>query len=85
MCDLNSIRTVVLARRNELGLRQSDLADRARVSLPTIQKLEQGRLGELGFSKLSRILAVLGLEMEIRPARAARPMLDELRAEDTDD
>ena len=85
MLDLNSIRTIVLARRNELGFRQSDLAHRARVSLPTIQKLEQGRLGELGFSKLSRILAVLGMEMEVRPARAVRPTLDELRAEDTDD
>ena len=85
MLDLNSIRTLVLTRRSELGIRQSDLAQRARVSLPTIQKLEQGRLGELGFSKLSRILTVLGLELDVRPARAARPTLDELRAEDTDD
>jgi predicted transcriptional regulator len=85
MLDLNSIRTLVLARRSELGLRQSDLAQLARVSLPTIQKLEQGRLGELGFSKLSRILGVLGLEVEVRPARGARPTLDELRAEDIDD
>jgi hypothetical protein len=27
----------------------------------------------------------LGLEVEVRPARGARPTLDELRAEDIDD
>jgi hypothetical protein len=47
--------------------------------------LEQGRAGEIGFSKLSRILAVLGLELRLAPAASVRPTLDDLRSEDRDD
>ena len=68
-----------------MHLRQADLAERARVSLTMVQMLEQGRAGEIGFSKLSRILAVLGLELRLAPAASARPTLDDLRNEDPDD
>jgi hypothetical protein len=38
------------------------LAKRARVGLSTLDALENGRLGELGYSKITNILTALGLE-----------------------
>jgi transcriptional regulator with XRE-family HTH domain len=85
MADLADIRAAITQARKRMRLRQADLAERARVSLTTVQMLEQGRAGEIGFSKLSRILAVLGLELRLAPAASVRPTLDDLRSEDRDD
>ena len=71
--------------RKEQGLRQVDLATRAGLSRATIDALENGRAGDIGVSKLSRVLAALGLELAIRPITNERPTLDELMKEDADD
>jgi transcriptional regulator with XRE-family HTH domain len=71
--------------RKEQGLRQIDLATRAGLSRATIDALENGRAADIGVSRLSRILGVLGLELSIRPATNKRPTLDEMMKEDTDD
>jgi len=71
--------------RREQGLRQMDLAQRAGLSRATIDALENGRAADLGVSKLSRVLAALGLELTIRPVTNQRPTLDELTEEDGDD
>lgn len=47
--------------------------------------LENGRSGELGFSKVANILSALGLELRIHEANLQRPTLDELIEEDRDD
>ena len=82
---INTIRTAVRARRKALGLRQADLARIAQVSLPTLKMLEQGHARELGFQKISRILAALGLELRLQQGNLGRPTLDELRSETADD
>lgn len=46
----------VHARRQELGLRQRDLADLAEVAFSTVQGIESGR----ATVRLDRVLAVLG-------------------------
>ena len=71
--------------RREQGLRQIDLAKRAGLSRATIDALENGRAADIGVSKLSRILGILGLELSIRPASNERPTLDELMEENSDD
>jgi hypothetical protein len=43
-----------------------------------------GRLGELGFSKISNILAALGLELKLQAASTRRPTLEELLNEKSD-
>jgi transcriptional regulator with XRE-family HTH domain len=58
---------------------------KAGLSRATIDALENGRASDIGVSKLSRILAVLGLELSIRPATNERPTLDELMKDETDD
>jgi transcriptional regulator with XRE-family HTH domain len=81
MLDLPTIGGEVAKRRKALGLRQSDVATRARVSRATLDALENGRLGELGFSKVARILAVVGLDLRLGEAVRRRPTLEELMEE----
>lgn len=85
MGDLISIGKEIAERRKELKLIQSVLARRAGISRATLDALENGRAAELGFSKITRLLAALGLELTLHMARSERPTLDELIKEDHDD
>ena len=82
MLDLISVGQNVAEQRKKLKLSQSALARKAGVSRNTLDALENGRASELGFSKLSRLLAALGLELKLQQAGSQRPTLDELLAED---
>jgi transcriptional regulator with XRE-family HTH domain len=83
--DLISIGSQIAERRKTLKLSQTELARKAAISRATLDALENGRAGELGFSKLSKLLAALGLELKLQAASSERPTLDELMAEDRDD
>lgn len=85
MSSLSSIAEQVAKKRKELGLTQLTLAKKARVGLSTLDALENGRLGELGYSKITNILAALGLELKLQEARARRPTFDDLMNEGSDD
>ncbi len=85
MIDLREIGRSVAAARRERHLKQLELAQRAGVSRPTIDMLENGRAAELGYSKLIRILAVLGLELRLQTIAPERPTLDDLLKESVDD
>lgn len=82
---LSSIAEQIAEKRRKMGLSQATLAKRARVSRATLDALENGRLGELGYSKISNILAVLGLELKLQEASARRPTLEDLMNERSDD
>src|SRR6266851_1961231 len=75
----------IATKRRAQGLTQSALARKARVGLSTLEALENGRLGELGYSKITNILSALGLELKLHEASARRPTLDELMEEERDD
>jgi transcriptional regulator with XRE-family HTH domain len=75
----------IATKRKALGLSQATLAKMAAVGHSTLDALENGRLGELGYSKVSKILSVLGMELKLQKARSPRPTLDELLEEDGDD
>ena len=64
---------------------QAMLAKKARVGLSTLDALENGRLGELGYSKITNILTALGLELKLQEASTRRPTLDQLMEEGRDD
>ena len=85
MLDLISIGNQIAARRKMLKFTQATLSGKAGVSRATIDALENGRAGELGFSKLTKLLTALGLELELKAAGSHRPTLDELMQEDRDD
>jgi transcriptional regulator with XRE-family HTH domain len=85
MLDLISIGGQIAERRKTLKLSQAALSKKARVSRATLDALENARTGELGFSKLTKLLAALGLELRLQEASSQRPTLDELMQEDRDD
>jgi transcriptional regulator with XRE-family HTH domain len=84
MLMLSSIGEQIAARRRTLGLSQAALAKQAKVGHSTLDALENGRIGELGLSKIIRLLSVLGLELKIQEAAGRRPTLDDLMEEDRD-
>ncbi len=59
---------MVKERRSVLGISQIDLAEMAGISLATIKDIERG-VGNPSMKTLTRILEVLGLEMEFRIRR----------------
>jgi transcriptional regulator with XRE-family HTH domain len=85
MSNLPSIGSQIAFRRKTLGLSQSALAQKAGVSRATLEALENGRCGELGFSKVSNILSALGLALKLQEANLQRPTLDELLEENRND
>jgi len=85
MLDLISIGAQIAERRKKLKLTQAELARKASISRATLDALENGRAGELGFAKLTKLLAALGLELKLQAARSHRPTLDELLQENCDD
>ena len=72
-------------KRKALGLTQPMLAQKSRVGLSTLDALENGRLGELGYSKITNILTALGMELKLQEISAERPTLEELIEEGRDD
>ncbi len=85
MVALRSLGTQIALHRRALKLSQAALARKAGVSRATLDALENGRAGDLGFSKLTKLLGALGLELKLQPAGSLRPTLDELLQEDRDD
>src|SRR6185295_15497660 len=85
MLDLISIGKEISERRKMLKLSQAELSREAGLSRATLDALENGRAGGLGFSKVTKLLAALGLELTLQTARSQRPTLDELMQEDRDD
>jgi len=85
MLDLILIGDRIAERRKTLKLSQATLARKAGVSRATLDALENGRAGELGFSKVTKLLAALGLELTLHAASSQRPTLDELMQENRDD
>jgi transcriptional regulator with XRE-family HTH domain len=85
MLTLTSIGAQVATKRKALGLTQAMLARQAKVGHSTLDALENGRLGELGLSKIVKLLSALGLELWIQEAAGRRPTLEEMMEEDRND
>ena len=85
MLTLSSIGKQIAVRRKDLGFTQAALAKQAKVGLSTLDALENGRIGELGLSRIARILSALGLELKIQEVTRQRPTLEKLMEEARDD
>lgn len=75
----------IASRRKSLGLSQAALAKQTGVGHSTLDALENGRIGELGFSKITRILSSLGMELKLQKTISHRPTLDDLLEEERHD
>jgi len=82
---LASIGTETAARRKKLGLSQTELARKASISRATLDALENGRIRELGFSKITKLLSVLGMELNLQERGSGRPTLEDLIQEELGD
>lgn len=82
MLTLASLGNEIAAKRKQAALSQAELAKRASISRATLDALENGRSGELGFSKVTRILSALGMGLKLQEEMTRRPTLDELREQD---
>jgi transcriptional regulator with XRE-family HTH domain len=58
----------VRAVRQQLGLRQRDVAARARVSASGISRVERGRLREVSWSVVEDVCASLEVSLDLRPS-----------------
>ena len=85
MLALTSIGEQIAAHRKRLKLSQAELSRKAAISRATLDALENGRAGEMGFSKVAKLLAALDLELTLETASSHRPTLDELLEEERDD
>src|ERR1700721_978507 len=85
MLTLPSLGEQIATKRKTLRLTQPALAKKARVGLSTLEALENGRLGELGYSKITNILTALGLELKLQEASERRPTLEHLMEEARDE
>jgi transcriptional regulator with XRE-family HTH domain len=85
MITLASIGEQIAVKRKAFGLSQVALANQSRIGRSTLDALENGRLGELGLSKIVRVLSVLGLELRIQESAPHRPTFEELLEEDRND
>lgn len=85
MLDLHSLGVKIAARRKKLRLSQAELARKASIGRSTLDALENGRMGELGFSKITRILSALDMELKLQETASPRPTLDQLMQRDRND
>lgn len=85
MLSLFAIGEEIGRKRKALGWSQTVLAKKARVGRSTLDALENARLGELGYTKITNILTALGLELKLQEATTRRPTLDDLMNEEQDD
>ena len=85
MVTLDEIGKRIAEIRKERGLRQIDVAKEAGLSRATLEALENGRATDIRWSKLTRILRSIELEIVVHPVERGRLVLDRLLAEAEDD
>lgn len=79
---LEEIGQKVRQARQAARLSQPELATLADVSRALVAKLETGRLGEMGFTKLLRVLNAVNLDLRLSDLNVRRPTLEDLVYED---
>ncbi len=70
MSDLIWIGATVAQRRAQLGLTQAALARLAGLSRATVNALERGTVADLSMGRLSRLLQVVGAQLQLAPHAA---------------
>ena len=75
LMELASVGVLVAARRRAQGLTLAELAARAGVGRSTLAALESGKLPELGFQRVARICAAVGLVVDVRPPLLDQPII----------
>ena len=72
--NLYGVGVLVAQRRRAQGVTLQALATEAHVGRSTLAAFEAGKLRELGYGKVARICAAVGLVLEARPLALERPL-----------
>ena len=72
--NLHGVGVLVAERRRARGLTLYALAREAQVGRSTLAAFEAGKLDELGYGKVARICAAVGLVLEARPLALEKPL-----------
>ena len=75
MYSLTQIGQVLEDARRQAGLTQAEMAEHAGLSRRLVSDVENGRGGDVGFLKISRLFQVAGLEFRLQP-QGVMPQLD---------
>jgi len=73
--NLNSVGHLIAERRRSRGFTLPQLAAAAAIGRSTLAALERGKLQELGFTKVARICAAVGLVLEVREPELTAPLM----------
>jgi transcriptional regulator with XRE-family HTH domain len=80
--DLLDLGELIKKTRRVQKLTQGELVIRAGLSRARLDALENGRISDIGFKKLMRVLNTLGLDLRSTQLNDSRPTLEDLIAED---
>jgi transcriptional regulator with XRE-family HTH domain len=81
MMDLIDLGELIKKTRRTQKLSQGELVLRSKVSRARLDALENGRISDIGFKNLMRIMNALGLDFRITELNDSRPTMDDLVAE----
>jgi transcriptional regulator with XRE-family HTH domain len=82
MKKLIEVGKLVREARHAQNLSQGELVERSSVSRARIDALENGRISEIGFKNLLRVMNTLGLDLRVTQLNNDRPTLEDLTEED---
>lgn len=74
--NMRSIGLLIGEHRRSQKRTLADVASAARVGRSTLAALESGKLAELGYAKVERICAAVGLVLEARPTALDAPLME---------
>ena len=82
MPDLIELGELVKKTRRAQKLSQGELVQRSNVSRARLDALENGRISDIGFKNLMRVINALGLDLRVTQLNEGRPTLEDLVEED---
>ena len=80
--DLVDLGDLVKKTRRAQKLSQGELVLRSKVSRARLDALENGRISDIGFKNLMRVMNALGLDLRVTQLNDRRPTLEDLVEED---
>ncbi len=80
--ELIDLGDLVKKTRRAQKLSQGELVQRSKVSRARLDALENGRISDIGFKNLMRVMNALGLDLRVTQLNDNRPTLEDLVEED---
>jgi len=80
--DLIDLGGLIKRTRQSQKLSQGELVQRSKISRARLDALENGRISDIGFKNLTRVLNALGLDFRVTQLNDSRPTLEDLVEEE---